>query len=169
MTLFCARRWAPAALLALCALSLLSACASFNARPANPEQALWQGRLAVNIASSPAQAFSANFVLEGSPSEGALELSSLLGMRVATLRWSAHAAMLQTPQESLQFDSVDAMVAHSLGTALPMAALFGWLQGDALAPPGWEVDLQDLPAGRLRARRLAPAPAADIKIILEPR
>lgn len=169
MTLFGAWRWAPAALLALCGLSLLSACASFNPRPTNSAQALWQGRLAVNIASSPAQAFSANFVLEGSPNEGALELSSLLGMRVAALRWSPQAATLQTPQERLQFESVDAMVAHSLGTALPMAALFGWLQGDAFAPPGWEVDLQDLPAGRLRARRLAPTPAADIKIILEPR
>lgn len=154
--------------LAMCWLTLLASCANFSARTGNPSQAVWQGRLAVHIASDPAQAFSANFVLEGSASDGALALTSLLGTRVATLRWSADAATLQTSKELRQFDSVDALVNHSLGAPLPMAALFGWLRGNPDAPPGWEVDLKDLSAGRIRARRLAPDAATDIKIILEP-
>ena len=163
------RRWAPAMRwLAMCWLLLLASCANFNARPENPTQAFWQGRLAVHIASDPAQAFSANFALEGSPGDGVLALTSLLGSRVATLHWSPHTATLQTSKELLQFDSVDAMVTHSLGAPLPMAALFGWLRGDPAAAPGWEVDLKDLSAGRIRARRVAPDAAADIRIILEP-
>jgi outer membrane lipoprotein LolB len=84
------------------------------------------------------------------------------------MRWSVGAATLQTPQELLKFASLDAMVAHSVGTPLPMEALFGWLQGDPSAPAGWAVDLQDLDTGRIRAWRLAPDKAAEIKIILEP-
>ncbi len=124
--------------------------------------------MAVKVASEPPQAFSANFALEGSATQGSLALTSLLGTRLADLRWSAEAASLQTPYESRLFTSVDAMVAHSVGTPLPMAALFGWLHGDASAPAGWAVDLQDRPSGRIRAWRLAPDAAAEIKIILDP-
>jgi outer membrane lipoprotein LolB len=120
------------------------------------------------VASEPPQAFSANFALLGSALQGSLELSSVLGTRLATLRWDASSATLQTPTELLQFASVDAMVAHSMGTPLPLAAVFAWLQGEAATAAGWAVDLQDLPAGRLRAWRLAPDAAAEIRIILEP-
>jgi len=154
--------------LAICGLCLLGACANFNTPPDKVRPNLWQGRLAVNIASVPAQAFSANFALEGSATEGVLALTSILGTRVATLRWDAQAATLQTPQERLSFESVDAMLSHFLGAPLPLAMLFGWLQGDATTAPGWEVDLRDLSAGRIRARRLSPDAAAEIKIILEP-
>lgn len=170
MTLQARRRTAPAMRrMALCWLLLLSGCATHTARhPPMHAQATWQGRLAVKIASDPPRAFSADFALEGSANEGALALTSVLGTRVATLRWSPRNATLQTPQEVLTFESADAMVAHSLGAPLPMGALFGWLQGDSTAPPGWEVDLQELPLGRLRARRLGPDSPADIKIVFEP-
>jgi len=155
--------------LVVCWLSFLTACASFNSPHDNTMQDAWQGRVAVNIASDPAQAFTAYFALQGSASEGVLTLTSMLGTRVATLRWSAHAAALQTPQELSQFDSADAMLMHILGAPLPLAALFGWLQGERVPGPGWNVDLLDLSTGRIQARRLAPDPAAEIKIILEPR
>jgi outer membrane lipoprotein LolB len=155
--------------LIVCWLSLLTACANFNSPHDKTTQDSWQGRVAVNIASDPAQAFSAHFALKGSASEGLLTLTSMLGTRVATLRWSAYGAALQTPQELRQFESADAMLMHILGTPLPLATLFGWLQGDRVPGPGWDVDLLDLSAGRIRARRLASDPAAEIKIILEPR
>ena len=157
------------ALLTLSWLLLLGGCASPTARSsADAVQPSWQGRLAVKVASEPPQAFSANFALLGSVTQGSMELSSVLGTRLATLRWDANSATLQTPTELLRFTSVDAMVAHSMGTPLPLVAVFGWLRGEAASATGWEVDLQDLPAGRLRAWRLAPDAAAEIRIILEP-
>ena len=157
------------ALLALGWLFMLGGCASPTVRSTTgAAQPSWQGRLAVKVASEPPQAFSADFALLGSASQGSLALSSVLGTRLATLRWDASSATLQTPTELLRFTSVDAMVAHSMGTPLPLAAVFGWLRGEAASATGWEVDLQDLPAGRLRAWRLAPDAAAEIRIILEP-
>jgi len=91
----------------------------------------------------------------------------MLGMRLATLRWDERSATLQTPTQLLSFTSVDAMLAHSIGTPLPLAAVFGWLQGEAASAAGWAVDLQDLPAGRIHAWRLAPDAPAEIRIILE--
>ncbi len=170
MSRFGLSRLAPAlALWAACWLLLVSGCANLsNDHARDPAQDFWQGRLAVKVASEPPQAFSANFALQGSATQGSLALTSLLGTSLATLHWNADTASLQTPYESLQFTSVDAMVAHSVGTPLPMAALFAWLHGDARAPAGWAVDLQDQPAGRIRAWRLAPDAAAEIKIILDP-
>lgn len=156
-------------LLALCWLLMLSGCA--NLSPRSPSEAAtnhWQGRLAVKVASDPPQAFSAQFALQGSSAEGSLSLTSILGVRLATLRWNERSATLQTPTELLPFSSVDAMLAHSMGTPLPLAAVFGWLQGEAASAAGWAVDLQDLPAGRIRAWRLAPDAPAEIRIILEP-
>jgi outer membrane lipoprotein LolB len=147
---------------------MLTACANFNTRTDKAIEDFWQGRVAVNIASEPAQAFSANFALEGSASEGVLTFTSILGTRIAILRWSPHAATLQTPQELLPFGSADAMLRHILGAPLPLETLFGWLRGERTTAPGWEVDLHDLSAGRIRARRLAPDAAAEIKIVLEP-
>ncbi|MDH4478788.1 MAG: lipoprotein insertase outer membrane protein LolB [Rhodoferax sp.] len=162
-----ARAWA-GLLLALGWLLLLSGCAPLQTQHPAQAQTRWQGRLAVKVATEPPQAFSANFALQGSAAQGALSLTSVLGTRLADMRWGADAATLQTPKESLRFDSVDAMILHSVGTPLPLNALFGWLQGRAGAAAGWDVDLQDLPSGRIRAWRLAPDAAAEIKIILDP-
>lgn len=170
MTLFGQRIGTRVALwLAMCVLGLLTACSNFTARPDTTPQDVWQGRLAVNISADPALTFSANFALQGSARAGVLALTGVLGTRVATLRWSEGSATLQTPQELLEFESVDAMLTRSLGAPLPLSALFGWLQGETATPAGWEVDLHDLPAGRIRARRMAPEAIADIQIILEPR
>lgn len=132
----------------------------------------WQGRLAIRVASAPPQALSAGFSLEGTAQTGTLTLTSVLGTRLATMRWSPESATLQTPRELLEFASVDAMVTHSTGASFPLGALFGWLQGDPDSPRGWAVDLRDLPSGRIRAWRLAAEAAGDaaaeIKIILEP-
>lgn len=152
-----------------CSLLLAAGCANVETGSAtDPAQPVWQGRLAVKVDSHPPQAFSANFVLLGSASQGTLSLTSILGTSLATLRWDAQSATLKTPQAVRQFASADDMVAYSVGTPLPIATLFGWLQGDAAPVEGWQVDLQSLAAGRIRAWRLAPDAAAEIKIILEP-
>jgi outer membrane lipoprotein LolB len=156
-------------LLALCGMLLLGGCAPLQSKtPTAATHDSWQGRLSVKVATEPPQAFSANFALQGSAANGTLALTSVLGTRLADMRWSAGAATLETPHEMLRFNSVDAMVTHSVGTALPLTALFGWLQGSVGAAVGWGVDLQDFSAGRIRAWRLAPEAAAEIKIILDP-
>jgi len=150
-------------------LLLATGCANVETRSAtDPAQPVWQGRLAVKVDSTPPQAFSANFVLAGSPNQGMLTLTSILGTSLATLRWDAFSASLKTPQTTQEFASADDMVAHSVGTPLPVATLFGWLRGDATTAAGWQVDLQSLDSGRIRAWRLAPDAAAEIKIILDP-
>jgi len=155
--------------LLLWGLLLIGGCAPLPTKtPTETTASRWQGRLSVKVQAQPAQAFSANFALQGSADEGALTLTGVLGTRLAEMHWGADAATLQTPQELLRFDSVDAMVRHSVGTPLPLNALFGWLTGRDGAPPGWAVDLGERSVGRIRAWRLAPDAAAEIKIILEP-
>ena len=48
-----------------------------------------------------------------------------------------------------------------------MRALFAWLRGLPQAGEGWEADLSRLPDGRLLARRLAPPPAAELRVVLD--
>jgi len=153
----------------LCWVLLATGCADIRPRSAaGPALPSWQGRLAVSVASEPPQAFSASFVLRGSAYQGTLALTSVLGTSLATLRWDADGALLTSPERTQKFLSVNEMVSSSMGTPLPIAALFGWLQGDATPAPGWQVDLQSRAQGRIKAWRLAPDAAAEIKIILDP-
>jgi len=155
--------------LGLCGLLLAAGCTHIGPRAAvDPAQPSWQGRMAVTVASEPPQAFSAGFLLLGSASKGTLTLTSPLGTSLATLQWDANSATLKTPQQSQRFASADDMVAYSVGTPLPIATLFGWLQGEATPVAGWQVDLQSLAQGRIKAWRLAPDAATEIKIILDP-
>jgi outer membrane lipoprotein LolB len=133
----------------------------------NAENAHWQGRLAVKVYSTPVQAFSADFDLQGSAQAGTLVFSSPLGSTVARLQWNARSAQLQTTGEPRYFDSLDALTRQATGTELPIASLFAWLQGSAPDTPGWQVDLQNLPNGRLSAQRLPPATPAELTILLE--
>lgn len=127
----------------------------------------WQGRLALKVHTTPEQAFTADFDLQGSAQSGSLTFSSPLGTILARLQWDAGAAMLQAHGETQRFDSLDALTRNATGTELPVAALFSWLQGNNIPAPGWEVNLEQLPAGRLAARRLGPDAPAELNIILE--
>ena len=49
--------------------------------------------------------------------------------------------------QTREFDSVDALVAHATGAAIPVAALFDWLRGIDTPVPGWQADLSQLAAG----------------------
>lgn len=130
-------------------------------------QRVWQGRIGVKVASNPPQAFSAHFELSGTSEEGNLSLSTPLGTSVARMHWDATGASLRSSEESRQFASADAMLQHSLGAAPPLSALFAWLAGEDAAVPGWDVQLQDLAAGRIHARQTKATPGVDISIIFE--
>ncbi len=128
----------------------------------------WRGRLALRIETAEPSAFFASFELSGHAESGELLLSTPLGGTLAQLRWTPQQALLRSNGETRSFDSLDALAEEATGTAIPITALFAWLQGRPAMADGWQADLSQLAEGRLLARRSAPAPAAELRLILEP-
>lgn len=157
------RVWRPALLLGM---AFLAACASPRAHV--PGQANWSGRMAVQVEGTPPQSFAAGFDLSGNPEAGELLLITPLGTALATVRWSPGQAELQQGQQIIRRASLDELSTEIGGTALPVKALFAWLRGQPQTAQGWEADLSRQPEGRIQARRLAPAPAAELRIVFEP-
>ena len=148
---------------------LLSGCAS-PPRAAGPVDTVagpWSGRLALQVDGQASQSFSAGFELKGTAKSGELSLFSPLGGTLAVLAWTPGAAELRTNGQSRQFESVDALVGHVTGAAIPVAALFDWLRGTETPVPGWRADLSMLAQGRISAKRLEPLPEADLRVLLE--
>jgi outer membrane lipoprotein LolB len=118
-----------AALLALA----LAGCAQLpkSAPPAATESRL-SGRISVTVAGDVhhrGTGGAASFELFGGPQAGQLELTTPLGSLVARATWAPGSVTLQTPQEERRFDSLDELTRELLGEAVPVAALFDWLQG----------------------------------------
>ncbi len=97
---------------------------------------LWQGKLGYRLEAAEgerAQAGSARFELQGSASAGQLSLTSPLGTTLASARWGADGLRLFDGQETWTYPSLDALGAalgeRLGGMALPLAALFDWLNG----------------------------------------
>jgi outer membrane lipoprotein LolB len=155
-------------LLALMCVLLLSACAT-PPRAALPGETAWNGRLSVRVDSDPPQSFSAGFDLRGSPHTGELQLTSPLGNTLATVLWSPQGAELRQGQQVTTRSSLELLTTELSGTSLPVAALFGWLQGQHSEDAhGWQADLARQPEGRITARRTAPLPAAELRIVFQP-
>jgi len=132
------------------------------------ESAYWRGRLALRVETPEPTSYFANFELSGQPRAGELLLSTPLGTTLAQLSWSPQVAVLRSDGQTRAFDSLEALAAEATGTAIPIAALFHWLRGEPAAASGWQADLSQLSEGRLLARRIDPAPAAELRLILEP-
>lgn len=146
---------------------LLSACAA----PRPPDklgEAVWSGRLALRIDSIPAQSFSASFDLRGSPAAGELQLNSPLGTSLASVQWSPQGAELRQGSQVERRAGLDELSIQLTGTALPVAAMFGWLRGDTTSVEGWTVDLSQQPEGRITARRTTPPPSAELRLLFAP-
>ena len=122
----------------------------------------------MKVHSTPPQAFSANFELQGNAETGTLSFFTPLGSTAARLQWDGTGAQLQTTGEPQRFASLEELTLRTTGATLPIASMFAWLKGDEPLTPGWQVDLHDLTAnGRISAQRLPPDVPADMKIILE--
>jgi outer membrane lipoprotein LolB len=149
---------------------LITACATRlgPSVPIDAENPYWQGRLSLKIETAKAQAFSADFALQGSANAGSLTFTSPLGSTLARLQWSAAGASLQANGTTERFESLAELTRRATGADLPIASLFSWLNGRDVFTPGWEADLQSLPSGRLTAKRLGPDAPAELKIILDP-
>lgn len=148
----------------------IAGCASsISAIPLNdPKNEVWSGRISLHVLSEPEQSFSAGFELKGKPERGELTLTSPLGNVLGVLRWSPGKAELDSGQHKVQhFDSVDALMAQATGQAVPLDALFAWLQGDNASVSGWSADLSRHAEGRISAKRVQPAPQADLRVVLD--
>jgi outer membrane lipoprotein LolB len=89
------------------------------------------GRISVNVAGDVhhrGTGGAASFELFGGPQAGQLELTTPLGSLVARATWAPGQVTLQTPQEERRFETLDDLTRDLLGEAVPVAALFDWLQ-----------------------------------------
>lgn len=124
--------------------------------------------MSLTIKSEPEQSFTAGFELKGRTERGELTLISPLGNVLGVLRWAPGAAELDSGNRNIQrFESVDALMAQATGAAVPLAALFGWLQGDNATASGWTADLSRQGEGRILATRVQPLPQADLRVVLD--
>lgn len=159
--------------IALFATLFIAGCASpTGARGQNQTGApSWHGRLAVRIEAdtmrSQPQSFTAEFELTGSPLTGELILYTPLGTTAATLSWTPLTAVMRTSHEMRTFESLDALIQQAVGTDIPVPALFAWLAGDNMKIAGWSADLSQHADGRITAKRSEPAPAAELRLVLE--
>lgn len=150
--------------------ALIAGCASpppkaLEARPTDARS--WSGRLALQVEDNQSQSFSAGFLLKGDAASGELTLFNPLGGTLGVLTWTPGSATLRASGKPQEFPSVEALVAHATGSALPVTALFDWLRGADTPAPGWRADLSQLDSGRLRAQRLQPPPLADLRVVLD--
>ena len=152
---------------ALLALPLwLSACTTprVTTRPGR----FWSGRLALQVMSEPPQSFHAGFELQGSVQEGELTLLSPVGGVLARLLWNPGQAILERGSERWSGQNVEELSLQLVQTALPIQTVFDWIAGRPTTHAGWEADLSAHDQGRIVARRLQPAPAALLRIVLDP-
>lgn len=119
------------------------------------------------VQSEPVQSFSGGFELQGDETTGELTLTTPLGSTAAVLRWSPGVAELLNGSQAQSYASVQDMLAHTTGAALPIAALFAWLRGQAANAPGWQADVSRHAEGRINAQRTEPSPAAQLRIVLD--
>lgn len=159
--------------LAVGAALLVSGCAT--PRPAAPNAAgdasatnAWAGRIGLQIQSEPPQAFFAGFELKGNAGAGELKLISPIGSILGVMHWSPSGAVLESGGETRKFASIDALLAQTTGAAIPVNALFDWLNGKNTSLNGWTADLSEQPSGKISARRTNPAPQTDLRVVLEP-
>lgn len=153
----------------LVAFFLIAGCAHQTGADAQKyaKNSFWSGRLALQVESTPPQAFFAGFELQGNARAGELLLFSPLGSTLAALSWTPDSAQLRQGGAVRAFDSVDALVRAATGAAFPVTALFAWLDGDAVQVAGWRADLSRLSDGRLSAARSDPQPPAELKLVLQ--
>jgi outer membrane lipoprotein LolB len=154
----------------LLAIFLIAGCA-VNPRATGQydlQREAWAGRISLQVASEPVQSFSASFELKGRAENGELTLISPLGNILGVLRWSPGQALLDRGKQDVQqFASIDELMERTTGAAIPLTALFAWLQGTNATASGWSADLSRHGEGRVSARRTLPAPEADLRLVLD--
>ena len=153
--------------------ALLAGCAtpSRMAKPLNAEQTNsqeWQGRISVQVLGDSPTSMSASFLLRGNPKHGELDLYSPLGTTLGALQWTPNMVQLSDGGKHQYFNSLAELTEKATGAALPIEAIFAWLQGQAVDATGWQADLANVSRGAISARRTDPAPEVTLRIQLDP-
>ena len=63
--------------------------------------------------------------------------------------------------------SLAELTEKTTGAALPIDAIFAWLQGRDVSTTGWTADLSAISQGSLSARRTTPSPEVTLRIKLD--
>lgn len=142
----------------------LSTSSSVNNSLQQPE---WQGRISVQVLGDSPSSMSASFLLRGDAKNGELDLFSPLGTTLGSLQWTPQLVQLSDGGKPKYFNSMAELTEQTTGTALPIDALFAWLQGRDVHVTGWQADLSAVPQGMLFARRTDPAPEVTLRIKLD--
>lgn len=149
---------------------LLAACATpapIRSVSQAPSTKQWQGRISVTVQSDPPRNMSAGFSLDGNARQGELNLFSPLGTTLATLQWNPTSTQWLQGSQQRRYDSMAHLTEETTGAALPMDAMFEWLEGRATPSPGWQADLSALNQGSLIAKRITPEPLVVLRIKLD--
>lgn len=151
------------------AIISIAGCASWtNVPPLNSVQnELWAGRISLQVETEPPQAFFAGFELRGKAGRGQLTLTNPIGSILGVMRWSPNEALLESGDTTRRFASVDELMEQTTGAAIPVSALFDWLNGQNSVHSGWSADLSRQPGGRIDAIRSDPAPLTKLRIVLD--
>jgi outer membrane lipoprotein LolB len=152
--------------------ALLTGCAapSRTAKPLNTEQdnsPEWQGRISVQVLGDAPTSMSASFLLRGDAKNGELDLYSPLGTTLGALQWTPQLVQLSDGGKHQYFNSLAELTEKATGAALPVEAIFGWLQGQQVNAAGWLTDLSNVSQGSFSARRTDPVPEVTLRIKLD--
>jgi outer membrane lipoprotein LolB len=158
--------------IALLMSTLLVGCAtpSRTTKPFSAEQintSEWQGRISVQVLGDTPSSMSASFLLRGDAKNGELDLYSPLGTTLGALQWTPQQVQLNDGGKHQYFNSLAELTEKATGAALPVEAIFGWLQGQQVNATGWQADLTSVSQGSLFARRTEPAPEVTLRIKLD--
>ena len=127
----------------------------------------WQGRISVTVQSDPPRNMSAGFSLDGNARQGELNLFSPLGTTLATLQWNPNFTQWLQGSQYRRFESMAHLTEEVTGAAIPIDAMFDWLQGKSTHSIGWQADLSAIHQGTLVAKRSSPEPLVIVRIKLE--
>jgi outer membrane lipoprotein LolB len=127
----------------------------------------WQGRISVQVLGDVPSSMSASFSLRGNAHNGELDLYSPLGTTLGALQWTPQRVHLSDGSKHQYFNSLAELTEKATGAALPVDAIFGWLQGQHVKATGWQADLSAVSQGSLIARRTAPSPEVTLRIKLD--
>ncbi len=155
------------------AILLIAGCALNKRAEGQNSLEFWHGRLALRAepdlaqGQTQTQSFSAAFELQGDADAGELLLLTPLGSTAAAIRWTPAGAELQMHNASRQFGNLQDLVTQTLGSNLPVAALFQWLHGKAVDVDGWQADFSQFDQGKIAAHRDHPEPRAQLRLVLQ--